>query len=458
MSGPKVVRIVTREEIEAICRGLIADVESAAAELLCIAARHLDVTDSIRADAERRVQALAHLLRSEQWLEVQKQAPQTLAYVRSEGDRLRNEAVAAAAAGRARHRRLIEGAQGIVAALRTQNLAVPERLRESLTHAARGQDNHLAELQSAMNEALRMLALSVDRSKASGSRDLARRLSAGETSIPLSEWLATRPPREVNRADARLDQILAELDILEDRSVAAALGNRASTLFLETSPERRALLTDSLVLDASAALRDQRTREQARRNMRETIARLDALDHPSLPPIRARLWDTLSAEDTAGSEGLVTEAVAALEAARADVAGAARRRAVLSGLAALGYEIREGLATALAHQGRVIVRKPGSHDYGLELAAPADGARIQVRLVGSTSPSAVRTPARDRDQEVIWCSEFTMLRDLVAKSGNELVIERALEAGAQAVKSVELAAPADVLVEHSRSLSARTLG
>jgi hypothetical protein len=192
--------------------------------------------------------------------------------------------------------------------------------------------------------------------------------------------------------------------------------------------------------------------------MRETIARLDALDHPSLPLIRARLRDTLSADDTAGSESLVAQAVAALEAARADMAAAARRRAVLGGLAALGYEVREGLATALSHQGRVVVRKPGSHDYGVELAAPADGARMQVRLVGSNSPSAVRTAARDRDQEVIWCSEFAALKDLVARSGNELVIERAFEAGAQAVKTVELPAPADGLVEHSRSLGARTLG
>ncbi len=40
MSGPKVVRIVTREEIEAICRQHIASAEEAAAELRRCAKRH----------------------------------------------------------------------------------------------------------------------------------------------------------------------------------------------------------------------------------------------------------------------------------------------------------------------------------------------------------------------------------------------------------------------------------
>jgi hypothetical protein len=104
------------------------------------------------------------------------------------------------------------------------------------------------------------------------------------------------------------------------------------------------------------------------------------------------------------------------------------------------------------------VRKPGVQDYGVELACPADGARMQVQIVGSDQPVAARSATRDRDQEVIWCSEFADLKNLVAQSGSKLVLERAIEAGAQGVKTVHLPAGADETGRTAKIPSARVLG
>ena len=57
----------------------------------------------------------------------------------------------------------------------------------------------------------------------------------------------------------------------------------------------------------------------------------------------------------------------------------ARRRAVLGGLAKLGYEVRESMSTAWAQEGRLVVRKPNTTDYGVELGGPSDVSRLQVR-------------------------------------------------------------------------------
>jgi len=70
------------------------------------------------------------------------------------------------------------------------------------------------------------------------------------------------------------------------------------------------------------------------------------------------------------------------------------------------------------------------------MGAPADAARLQIRMVGSDRPSTPRSTQRDRDQETIWCSEFGRLQDLIAKSSGELIIERAATVGAVAVKTV----------------------
>ena len=118
------------------------------------------------------------------------------------------------------------------------------------------------------------------------------------------------------------------------------------------------------------------------------------------------------------------------------LAAAARRQAVLGGLAKLGYEVRETMSTAWAQDGRLVIRKPDDTDYGIELGASPDVSRFQVRLVGSERPSAMRDARRDRDMETIWCSEFTRLQELLAASGDKVVIERAVEVGVQPVKTV----------------------
>lgn len=58
-----------------------------------------------------------------------------------------------------------------------------------------------------------------------------------------------------------------------------------------------------------------------------------------------------------------------------------------------------------------------------------------------TKPSAPRTTERDRDMETAWCSEFQQLRQALAEDGTAVEVERALEAGAQSVKTVPLASP-----------------
>jgi hypothetical protein len=51
------------------------------------------------------------------------------------------------------------------------------------------------------------------------------------------------------------------------------------------------------------------------------------------------------------------------------------------------------MATAWARDGRVVIRKPAT-DYGVEVAAPPDVSRLQVRHVGSARPSPLRDVQR----------------------------------------------------------------
>ena len=133
---------------------------------------------------------------------------------------------------------------------------------------------------------------------------------------------------------------------------------------------------------------------------------------------------------------------------------------MLEGLATLGYEVREGMATAWAREGRIVVRKAGETDYGLELGATSDVSRLQVQLVGSDRPASPRDPKRDRDREVSWCSDFDRLKSSVASAGGEIALDRALAAGAQAVKTIEfgrLAPEVSIGVDVDEQIKSRSL-
>jgi hypothetical protein len=154
-----------------------------------------------------------------------------------------------------------------------------------------------------------------------------------------------------------------------------------------------------------------------------------------------RLETAIASNDPDPAAELAREALDLVAAEMRARAAAARRRAIFTGLAALGYEVREGMATAWARDGRIVVRKPDAMDYGVELGAPEDMARLQVRVVKAEGASS--DAARDRDAETTWCAEFERLRSLLAKQGAELSLERALDPGTQPVKIVPFPRAAD---------------
>ncbi|MFM0336828.1 hypothetical protein [Paraburkholderia fungorum] len=114
-------------------------------------------------------------------------------------------------------------------------------------------------------------------------------------------------------------------------------------------------------------------------------------------------------------------------------AAQSRRDVVLQGLAKLGYEVHEGMTTAWAKDGRVVLRKPSLPGYGVEVGGQAELSRLQVRAVALSED---RDASRDKDVETLWCGEFARLQQIVAENGNNLLIERALAVGQVPLKVI----------------------
>ncbi len=422
MSGPKVVRIVSREEILALCRGLLARVDAALAEW----AGADGVGEADLAVARRRREDLGRLLDAGSFLDLQKQAPREEAFLRSDRTARAARAAAAAAQERAVERRRSEAGRALLAALHRQGAALDPQLERALDAVAGGALDPVA-----MRRGFALLTAGSG-AEVGLDRERARSLKEGDDRASFSDWLARQPKPPSDPAVERLEARLAELAGVAGREAAALLTARLQRA-LEEVPPRRGLLLDSLEMDLGPALAEARRRADLDQEIRLVFAELSEAGSPALVTLaeRRRASDTPEALDS-----LLSQARETLTREREARGAAARRLAVLEALSGLGYEVREGLATAWVEEGRVVLRKPAQPGYGVEISGDPAAARLQMRAVALTGGTAGPDPARDRDAETLWCGDVAALQTRLAAEGGGLTIEKALPIGATPLKRV----------------------
>jgi hypothetical protein len=158
----------------------------------------------------------------------------------------------------------------------------------------------------------------------------------------------------------------------------------------------------------------------------------------------ARIASLIKNRDDNATAALLSQLPDWLDSQRRDATTSLRRTTMLKGLTELGYIVNEGLETAWAKDGKVILRKASSPDYGVEVGG-GQGDKMQLRVVAFSTHGEARDTTRDRDIETIWCGDFGRLQASLTESGSDLVIEKALEVGAATVKIiVETEAATDV--------------
>lgn len=434
MSGPKVVRIVTREEILAICEGHLRRLEQAFERWQAQAERLGELNAADVAAIRARHDLLHQLLQDDQLLALQKEVPVEIAFLTRDLAEREEQAVGKAARALQSRRNLRENAATLLRSLETITPSADPSLVDALRSIASGRANPDADAIVARGFAQLGQANAVDMIS-DHQRELARALQV-ERERP-GRWIAEDHATREPRLD-RIDQHIARLQTLHGDASAEPFLRRLDAIERDPTDPRGHMLLDSLVVDLAAAA----VAWQARR---ERIAALRTL---------AIEWETLLG---ASGSGLLSAQVAAcLAASEPDMAqvdaltqqctdaitqeihrraAVARRRAVLEGLASLGYEVREGMETAWAEAGSVVLRKAATPGYGVEVGGRTETGRLQVRAVSLTD---TRDSTRDRDIETIWCGEFTRLRSLLADRGSELTIEKALAIGEVPLKVIEV--------------------
>jgi hypothetical protein len=456
MSGPKVVRVVTKQEVMAICRSQIDVVKDAIERWRNFASSHDALTAEDVSAADRRISLINNMFEREQFLGVQKKCAAEMAAIQADINRIREEAIAKAELERSKRRRLQYTAETLIKTLETASTKIPKELSRIVLSAITASESELVAMNAMLSQIMaeHILIFIGNESMTPLQIELSKKLSDGDRLQTLADW-TIRHGGDTKTADAdrRLDKLLAEIEAIENEAAAKPFLERVALIAKESSLSHRSLLTDSLIFDLVCHTNERKVKEQVIASMREVRCGLRRLTSKAAKDIEALLTKSIDCEDVSLSKILNEKGVALLEEETRAIAGISRREAVLNGLAELGYEVRENMATAWAEDGRIIVRKPNEKGYGVELGAVQDVERMQVQLVRFERAGDAHDIARDLDQETIWCSEFTSLKLLLQKAGADLQIEKALPVGSKPLKRVKESSTTAVLDRRTKSSS-----
>jgi hypothetical protein len=432
MSGPKVVRIVTLEEAREIRRGELAKLDAAFARWEAICSRHGALADGdVKAMRTRYAEIAA--LGTQRLIDIQKRAKDEIQWIDADIERRLAEASRRAAEARVRDRRRATLARQLL-----QRPLLADDVRRDLASIAAGRPMEATRAEAVFGQALRRTSqANVDVKPTAELQALAQRLGAGQRGETIDEWLASQPTNDdAEEVRDKIDAAIAGLAVVGAESEAEALDARYKSVQSEPSPAVRKMRSDTLLLDIAKSLAAHRARQQS---LDELVAAL-AEARPTLAATHAALLaeaeDVLKRADHAIVSKLLPRISEAMAAQRKAMAAAARRNAVLTALAEVGYEVREGLGTAQPADGRMVLRRAASPEMGVELAGGAASERLQFRPVRFAAQGSEGDTTKDRDIETIWCGDFDRLRQRLVALDADMAIERALPVGATPVMVV----------------------
>lgn len=430
MSGPKAFRIVTRAEIIAICRRNLARLDAAVESWTSAGRRNGTIEQNDIEKVIARRDELRRLLEADRFVELQKQVAAEIGFLQVDSERRVERAAEIAARSKRDLRRSRAAAEALLQRLQALKVEIPADIRSELSGSSASSER----LEAAMARALLLLPSQAAPDTATDrQRELASQLGAGERRDTLQEWISRQPEEMEDPALARVDAVLGELRGLGIDS--SPFADRVALLEAEP-PTRRPLVADSLLLDLAAAVKDGRARAKLADELRARRAELSVMKSPQAALLLSEIDQTLTSPASSNGQELVKRADLLIEEEFKAMAAEERRRAVLEGLASLGYEVSEGMATAWVQNGHIVLRKAANAGYGVELLGGSRSDLLQVRAVGIGSSAEARDANRDRDMETIWCGEFDRLKALVAKAGGNLAMEFARPAGQFPLKIV----------------------
>lgn len=245
-------------------------------------------------------------------------------------------------------------------------------------------------------------------------------------------WQSGEPQSPFAQQCHQIELMIEKLRLVGNEVEANHHANQLIEMQKFSDSKKQRLLADSLIMNMAESLRNSIRRIELMEELARLCAELESFDDKEMLTLSC---DTEAVASLATAEQLdvmITKLKQAIETHEQQLSMRQQCEAVLAGLSELGYVVHENAVNSWLDNGQVVVPHATIPDYGLELGGKQ--ARFQARTVALTHQ---RDTTRDKDVDAIWCSQHQQLQTILAKSHAELLIERALPAGQNAMKVIE---------------------
>jgi hypothetical protein len=427
MSGPKVVRIVTREEIIAACKDILAQLDVEVRRWERVGQRNDVLSDEDITATRKRQAHLRALLDEDRFLDLQKQVPDEISYLQANMAERLNQAAAREANARLQGRRLATLARQT---LDRTDIAIPTDLRAELEAVVKTNGSNTPQAERALGRALSLSAAQAPSGKPTPEQEeLAKRHRSNANAIDLEAWLKANTP-EPERISVRLEGAIEQLRIAGAESMATSFADRHRGIQDEPSKARRQMLADTLMLEVGKALADVHNKAEQLRALEQGAAPLQNLESVEAKELLHKVEVAIAQENLSSVPHLLSRVSDCLDKERKALAAGAQRLAVLSALKDLGYEVREGMETAAPKDGHIVLRRAANPDMGVQITGIDSAKRVQFRPVRFGQAPTAADKSKDRDIETMWCSDFDQLNKIIGARQGALKIEQAHAVGA----------------------------
>lgn len=424
MSGPKVVRVISREERVAAGEALLARLDTAIVQWRRECAGNITAADEQLTNVRR--DALEAILRNDRFIEFNQDVANEIGYLEVDAVKRKEKVAEAKVQALARFANGIELARTL---LKNQT-SLTKQVQSELIKVTTGELT-LFEIDSVLSKVKQSMFNQVDHKIAPDKIILASRLSEDLVDQTLEQWKIG-----TTRLDERFVEAftqISHIELIGDVETAKALSTQLSQIQSLDDDAFRDMRLDTFILNLRKAKESGNIKAKLLRTAELLAAELASFDPASNTCVALKKLSWADSLDKI--RVLILEGEAEFDEVRATNAASSRRRAVLNGLKSLGYELHESISTATTASGRLIVRGPSDNGYGVEVVGDTGLGKVQVRSVAF---SASRNATLDITEEKRWCDDFGKLQTILRAEGSEIIIEKALGIGTTPVKVIEV--------------------
>lgn len=245
-------------------------------------------------------------------------------------------------------------------------------------------------------------------------------------------WQSSEPQSPFAQQCHQIELMIEKLRLVGNEIEANHNANQFIEIQKLIDSKKQRLLADSMIMNMAESLRNGIRRIELMEELVRLCAELESFDNEEMVTL-SRDTETVASLATAEQlDVMITKLKQAIDTHEQQLSMRQQCEAVLAGLSELGYVVHENAVNSWLDNGQVVVSHASIPDYGLELGGKQ--ARFQARTVALTHQ---RDMARDKDVDAIWCSQHQKLQAILVKSHAELLVERALPAGQNAMKVIE---------------------